>query len=387
MRRRPTKPLLVVVAGMIGGIPGQGGAAWAVLQYLLGLRRLGHEVFFVEPVSESHLRPTRVPIDRSRNSAYAAAVLDGCGFGGCWSLVERETRRTAGASFERLESLAQQADVFLNLGGTWRDGEVMDHIPVKIYVDLDPGFTQVWHQEDGIDMGFDGHTHFVTVGGAVGGPECPVPTCGRQWRPSVPPVVLDLWPQRSTSSFAGPVTTVANWRSYGSVRYDGRVWAQKAHSWRELIDLPGRSDERFEVALAIDDGDDSDVRALRANGWRLHDPATVASSPGSYQHFIAGSKAELCVAKSGYVESRSGWLSDRSVCYLASGRPVAAQDTGFRISRDRGLLTFTTVEQAAEALARINADYLHHSRAARALAEELFDSDRVLSTLLEAVGQ
>jgi glycosyltransferase involved in cell wall biosynthesis len=181
---------------------------------------------------------------------------------------------------------------------------------------------------------------------------------------------------------------VANWRSYGTVEHDGLRYGQKAHSWRGLLPLPGLVEEPFAVALAIHPGDDADRRDLESAGWTLLDPARVASTPARYRDFVRRSKAELCVAKSGYVDAATGWFSDRSACYLAAGRPVVAQDTGFSssIPTGAGLLPFGDLGEAAEAVARVGRDYETHRRAAMEVARDMFDADRVLPELLRTVG-
>jgi hypothetical protein len=252
-----------------------------------------------------------------------------------------------------------------------------------VYLDLDPAFTQLWHAFEGVDMGLDGHTHFVTVGLGIGN-ESTAPTCGRRWITSLPPVVLEQWPVAGSPA-QDALTTVANWRAYGSIHHDGVLYGQKAHSLRALIDLPGRTDETLLLALDIHADERSDIRALAENGWRRTDPRTAAGTPRRYREFVRGSKAELGIAKSGYVASRSAWFSDRSACYLASGRPVVAQDTGFssHLPSGRGLFAFHNADDVVTAIDAINRDYVGNMRTARAIAEEYFDSDRVLTALLE----
>jgi hypothetical protein len=267
------------------------------------------------------------------------------------------------------------------------DEELTEHIPLRIYLDLDPAFTQLWHATQGIDMRFAGHNRFVTVGQAIGRPYCDVPTCGLEWIPTLQPVVLEYWPAAGRIT-RNALTTVANWRGYGSIEHEGVFYGQKAHSLRELVTLPTLTEERFELALAIHPEEVKDLAALRSNGWHLIDPARVARTPTSYWRFVQGSKAEFGIAKSGYVASRCGWFSDRSACYLASGRPVIAQETGFSrfLPTGAGLFAFETTEEVLAGIETINGDYERHSRAARAVAEEHFDSDKVLGRLLWRVG-
>lgn len=377
----------MVVAGMVGGVPFHGGATWAVLQYLLGLRRLGHRVRFVESVSPSGLLPPGTALARSANVRYASAVMRRAGLDAGWAVLLSGTRESAGLSYEEAVRAAEEADVLVNLGGTLTDAGVLGRARLRVYVDLDPGFTQVWHA-GGLDVGLDAHDRFVTVGQHVGRAGCAVPACGKRWIPSLPPVVLEEWTPAPVGAPRRGWTTVANWRSYGSVSHGGVVYGQKAHSWRALVGLPGLTGQRFEVAVAIGPGDVRDAAALRENGWTVLDPAAHAGTPASYRSYVRSSTAEIAVAKSGYVGSSSGWFSDRSACYLAAGRPVVAQETGFSrtVPTGEGLLAFTDVGEAADAVRRVVADYDKHRLAARRVAEECFDSDRVLPVMLEQVG-
>ncbi len=375
-----------VVSGMIAAVPCQGGATWAVLQYLLGLARLGHPVSFVEALDGDAIAPKGAPLGESRNARYCAQVLREHGLGDSWALLRRGTRDTAGLSYSALEQVARDADLLLDISGTLGGEEAFRRVPTRVYLDVDPVFTQLWAAQ-GIDMRLDGHTHFVTVGLSLPAPESTVPTGEQDWIATRQPVVLDQWPVSQEPPRYG-FTTVANWRGYGSVEHDGVRYGQKVHSLRPFLALPTRTEHPLLLALAIDEGEVADLAALRDNGWRLADPAAVAGTPAAYRRFVQQSTAELGIAKSGYVISGSGWFSDRSICYLASGRPVLAQETGFsdHLPTGEGLLAFETVDDALSGIERIHADYRHHAGAARALAVEHFDSDRVLSGLLREVG-
>ena len=368
--------LSLIVSGMIAAVPGQGGATWAVLQYLLGLRRLECEVHFVEPIDGDHVKQASV--------SYCREVMASFGFDDRWALVPSDAVEPAGMSRERLRRLARRADVLLNVSGMFRDPYVLDQVPVRAFLDLDPAFTQIWHTVEGVDMRLDSHTHFVTVADAIGQRGSAIPDCGRRWVPTLPPVVLEEWPV-ATDVRHRALTTVGHWRSYGSVHHGGVQYGQKAHSLRPLIDLPRWSDAPLEPALAIHPDETDDLAALEAHGWRVLDPDTVAATPDDYRRFVQGSWAEFGLAKSGYVLSDSGWFSDRSACYLASGRPVVAQDTGFgrRLPSGDGLLAFTTAEDFGAAVAALERDYERHRAAAREIAVEHLDSDRVLGSLME----
>src|SRR5207248_2819585 len=230
----------VVVSGRFAGVPHQGGTTWALLQYVLGLRRLGHDVLVVEPLPTTPdarvAECFRRVVEEFSLHDRAALLVDG-GAGGM------------GSTPAEVLAFARRADVLINASGVLKDERILSAIPTRVYLDLDPAFTQLWHTFEGVDMGLNGHTHFVTVGLGIGR-ESTVPTCGRRWITSLPPVVLDRWPvARKTEHNA--FTTVANWRAYGSVHHDGALYGQKAHSLRALIDLPDHTSETLLLALDI----------------------------------------------------------------------------------------------------------------------------------------
>jgi hypothetical protein len=349
------KQLRILLSGRLAGEPPQGGATWAVLQYALGLERLGHEVFVVQPVDE----------ESPEMAAYFDRIVS-----------EFRVRAVLLRRGQPCPSVPG-TDVLINISGMLRD-VALESIPIRVYLDLDPVFNQLWNLQ-GVDAGLDGHTHYATVGTRV-------PSCGLEWTPTLPPVVLERWPAASSIDHDA-LTTVGNWRSYGPIERDGIRYGQKVHSLRRFLDLPERSGQRFELALDIDPGETRDLEALEQHDWHLLDPRLVAGTPSTYSDFIRGSWGEFGIAKEGYVVARCGWFSDRSACYLASGRPVLAQDTGFddRLPTGAGLFAFRTTDDAVGSIEELRKDYGRHSRAARAIAEEHFDSDRVLTTLLEGL--
>jgi hypothetical protein len=370
-----------------------------VLQYVLGLDRLGFETVLVEPVATAATADGEAaaegeaPLSTTPAAAYFDNVVRRFGLHGRACLVRPATGEVHGVDRDELAALEERATVLFNVSGMLpldgldRLGVGFGAIPVRVYLDLDPGFNQLWHEACGIDMGFDAHTHHVTVGLSIGRDDCPIPTCGRDWIATLPPVVLDCWPM------AGPVTTdalttVGNWRSYGPIEHDGVHYGQKAHSVRALLALAERSPKSVRAAFDVHPGETADRQALTAHGWSLLDPKAVAGTPDDYHDFVSGSWGEVGIAKSGYVASRSGWFSDRSACYLAAGRPVVAQDTGFsdHLPTGAGLFGFDDVDQAVAAVAAVASDYEHHRHAARRLAEDHFDSDVVLGRVLCEVG-
>jgi hypothetical protein len=257
-----------------------------------------------------------------------------------------------------------------------------------VYFDDDPGYTQFWQAAGVAGPRLEGHDEYFTVGANIGTPGCAIPTGGLPWRRTPPPVVLQEWPVAGGGG-RGRFTTVASWRGpYGPVAYGGRTYGLKVHEFRKFIGLPGRVRGTFEIALDIHPAERNDLDLLRRHGWRLEDPKKAAPDPWAYRSYVQASAAEFSAAQGVYVQTGSGWFSDRTACYLASGKPALVQDTGF--SRNypvgEGLVAFHTLEEAVAGAERITADYENHSRAARALAERHFDSDKVLGRLVEEVG-
>jgi hypothetical protein len=368
--------LRIVLGGMVASVPGHGGATWAALQYALGLRELGHDVLLVDEV--------RGPGDPVRRERCLRELSETFGLAGRAALLIGG-RRAVGVPFAEVQAFAAGADLLVNLAGTVREPELLEAAPRRLFVDLDPAFTQLWHEIEGIDVGLDAHDRFASVGLRLHAPECNVPDCDRRWAPTLPPVVLSHWPPIASAPREG-VTAIANWRSYGTIVHDDVRYGQKAHSVRELIELPRLAGEPVRFALLIDQGDARDIEALHRHGWELLDAAHETHAPETYARFVRASACELGIAKEGYVVSRCGWFSDRSACYLASGRPVVAQRTGWEhvLSEGGGLLGFDTAEEAAEALHAVRAEPERHAAGARALAKERLAAERVLPALLEA---
>ncbi len=374
-----------MVSGMVAATPGQAGASWSVLQWVLGLRELGHRAVLVEEIPPSAVTPAGVPLGRSSNARYFLQFTRDVGIDDDACLMVSGTDETVGMGLDSVVRAAGESDCLLNISGTLKDPRILEQVPVRAYLDVDPCFTQLWDLQ-GHDLGIADHNRFITVGLSMGRPECPVPTRGRSWIPTMPPVALAHWPAVEGPP-TRPFSTVVNWRGYGSVEHEGVFYGQKVHSFRDLFPLPTLTGPGFELACAIDPQEAGDLQGLRQHGWKLVDPSEVAFSARSYREFVGSSQAEVNVAKSGYVKSRCGWFSDRSACYLASGRPVVAQDTGLppELARGEGLLTFETLPEAAEAVAEVAGNYPRHKKAARSFAEEHLDASRVAGRVLDEV--
>jgi len=367
----------IAIAGTIAAKPRNAGHAWQFLQYLLGFRRLGYDVLFVDSVAGLD------PDAASVGARWVGDVMRTHGLGEAWT-VDLGDGRHAGRSRATTREHLRDSDLLLNVMGFLTDEELLADAQRRVFLDTDPGFAQMWHAL-GLADSLAGHDAHVTIAGRIGQPDCSIPTCGIDWLTTYQPVVLEAWP-RSVATPTRQFTTIASWRgAYGPIDFRGRRYGLRAHEFRRFSELPVMTGRRFDLALSIHPRDGQDLQLLRRKRWGVIPPERIASSTVGYRSFIAGSSAELMVAKGIYVESRGGWFSERSICYLASGRPVVAQDTGLTelLPVGEGLLTFSTVEEAAAGVEAVVSDYARHARAARELAETRFDSDKVLGRLLE----
>jgi hypothetical protein len=368
----------VIVAGALANKPGNGGEAWVRLTWALGLRRLGHDVVFVEQVARAG----------ETGRAWFDAVTTRFGLGRDACLVGGDGAVAIGLSLEELLAHAERTALLVNLSGHLTLPEVLERVALRLYVDLDPGYTQLWAAAGDPGARLGGHDAFATVGLNVGAAACPLPTAGVPWIPTLPPVLIDAW-RAGPPPAGGAFTTVGSWRNpLGTIDHGRRTYGSKAHGFRRIAELPRHVDARFELALDVHPADAADRRSLERHGWALADPRIVAGSPEAFGDYVRGSLAECSVAQPLYAGTRSGWFSDRTAHYLASGRPALVEDTGLaeRLPLGEGLLTFRTVAEAAAGAAAIAAEPERHGRAARAFAERHLDSDVVLGTLLRAVG-
>jgi len=382
-------PQRIMVAGAIAAHPlGGAGNAWAFLQYVLGFRRLGFDTYYVEHIDpqkciDDDWRPAA--FNASANARFFRAVMERFNLLDHAALLESGGPNHVGLNRADVEALARNTDLLVNGSGRFHLASVLAAVRRRLYLDLDPGFVQIWQEQYGVDMNLRGHDVHVTVGLNLGASDCPLPTCGIRWQTTLPPVVLDEWSPALAPGEA--YTTVGDWRGYSPVEWHGVWYGQKAEEFLRIIELPRRVAVPLELCLAIDPNE-PDYNKLEENGWRLSSPRRHCATPDAYRAYVSGSRGECTVVKHGYAAGRTGWFSDRSACYLAAGRPVIVQDTGAGpyLPMGAGLLTFTDLDSAADALTHVESDYATHAAAARALAREYFDSDRVLSRLLRLVG-
>ena len=376
--------LRIVVLGYIVRGP-LGGLAWHHLQYVLGLARLGHDVRFVEDSDDypSCYDPVRHTVDRdpSYGLKFADDAFTRLGISELWAYYDAHTNRWAGSAATSIIDFCRSADLLINVSGVNPLRSWLAQIPARALIDTDPAFTQIRNLTDQTALKLAReHTSFFTFGENFRSPSATIPDDGLPWLPTRQPIVLDEW--RVTPGIAeGKFTSVVQWDSYKAREFSGRRYGMKSDSFAPYLDLPCRADERFELALG---SANAPRELLREHGWSLCDPLDVTRDPWRYREFIQNSKAEFTVAKSGYVISRSGWFSERSAAYLASGRPVVTEDTGFTewLPSGAGVFAFADSDQAIAAIKEVAARYDFHCRAARDVASEYFDARKVLPHLI-----
>ncbi|MGH6968071.1 MAG: glycosyltransferase [Stellaceae bacterium] len=379
----------VVVLHFAGQMP-LAGIAWQVLHYLAGLRRLGYDVWYVEDHGANPYDPraNSVATDNAPNIDYLAQLMVRFGFEGRWAYWDAIRDEYHGLTRDAVQALFRDSDALLNLCGATRLREHHLACPRRLMIDTDPVYEQIKYAEaDPAARAYlDAHTHFFTYGENVGGPGWIVPLCGIDWKPTRPPVVLDFWPADAMGGAC--FSTVATWENKGKdIVFHGEryVWSKHVNFIR-FVDLPRRAKSCFTVAL--NSAPDDARREIAAHGWTVIDARDVSLGIDAYRDFVRGSRGEFTVAKDIYVRPRSGWFSDRSVCYLAAGRPVVTMNTGFArfYPVGEGLFEYTDEAEALAAVATIDADYARHARAARDLAAEYFSSDRVLAAMMAQAG-
>ena len=381
---------IAIIGGAVANKYLNGGAVWTRLSWVLGMRKLGFDVYFLEQIDRDSCVGESGAVtgfEDCLNLKYFQKIMKKYGLSESAALIYQDGEKVDGMSKHELAELVSDADLVLNITGHLQIPSIKKCKAQKIYIDLDPGFTQFWHEADLLNGQLDWHDFFFTIGEAIGAPDCPIPTGDIPWRTTRQPVVLDHWPMVHRGN-PERFTTVASWRdAYGPVNYQGRTFGVKLHQFRRFLDLPGTIPQSCEIALDIHPSDGRDLDLLRGNGWVIREPKQVVPDPGMFQSYVQGSGAEFSVAKGIYTDTNSAWFSDRSVRYLASGKPVLVQDTGFSsvYPVGEGLLAFKNMEEAIAGAKSISENYASHCKAARTLAETWFDSDKVLGAMLDQV--
>lgn len=399
--------LRIVVLGTAASNP-YAGMAWMHMQYVEGLRRLGHDAYYIEATSTWPYDPNRDlrVCDSDFAVPYLRRVAERFGFGERWAYRRSYLDRAwLGPCSGRAEALLAESDLVLNLAGATRIDKEGLKVRRLVYVGTDPVYHEVTYASGlpGTRALLEEHDDVVTYGENIGTGVSPLPPLPRLRARTRQPVLLDLWKVGPPTS--GAFTTVGNWKQEGrDIEFGGETYRwSKHHEFLKYLDLPRRTEQPLELALNLADpstiqhGRGEEVRArgvepttramLEANGWRLRDARTFTTDPWPYREYICASRAEYTVARDLNVRLRTGWFSERSACYLAAGRPVVTQDTGFGtvLPTGEGLFAFSDLDDALAAIEAINSDYERHSRAARAIAAEYFGAERVLESLLEAL--
>jgi hypothetical protein len=377
---------IIVGSAMNNWLLSRPGAYDNRMAYVLSLQRLGHEVYLMGGINsqqscDAHNNP--VPFDKWEGRDRLEKIARSYDIWPRCCLIYNDGEATHGMPFRDAVQVAKAADLLINISGRLRIQEIVGNVACRAYIDLDPGITQVYYVEYGIDKGFDQHQYFFTVGLNMGTATCGIPTCGLTWHPMMHPVVLELWPARIDPQ-CQRFTSVSSWGQQ-TFDYAGRYSGEKLDNWRRFLELPQRARQALEIAMNV--VYDENRALFREHGWVLSDPEQL-DDLAAYRSFIGHSRAEFSIAHHGFVQFKTGWFSDRSARYLASGKPVLVQATGIEdyLPTGKGLLTFTTMEEAVAGIEAINKDYIAHCRAARAIAAEYCAADKVLPRMLEQMG-
>lgn len=380
-----TSRLRIIVTGLIGQYP-LGGVAWDYLHYLLGLTQLGHDVYYIENTGMWPFDPVAGGLteDSQFTVNYLAGLMRRFGFADRWAYCFPWRDQWFGLAERERDRVIGSADLLLNVSGSLERPETYRRVKRMVYIDTDPLFTQVKLAQGQayFRAQVDAHDRHFSFGERL---SPVVPVTGHRWRPTRQPIVLAEWPV-ATAAPRDVMTTVMNWTSYKPVRYGGQEFGQKDVEFERFIDLPAQvAPTRLELAVNAGKVRATPRARLARKGWLVVDPLRVCPDIDSYRGYIAASKAEWSVAKHAYVAGRTGWFSCRSACYLASGRPVIAQDTGYSavLPTGVGLLAFASPAAAVDAIRAVESNYARHARAARELAETYFDAAAVLGKLLE----
>jgi hypothetical protein len=368
-------------------VNGGGGHCWVYLQYALGLKRLGCDVYWFERVARRKAA-TVLPI--------FSRLMDRYGLGGKFILYEQDETPASPGDIEYLtmpraaaEDVLRRADVLLNFHYAI-DPAVLALFRRTALVDIDPGLLQFWIGAGQLSV--PRHDIYLTTGDTVGTPEARFSDCGLPWKHIRPPIFLDAWPYRYDAGCEA-FTTVSNWWGDGDWIIDNNgtnYENNKRVTFLEFAELPRHTQRPLELALFLSnkEHDTRDRQLMESCGWRIRHSRDVARDPEIYQAYIQNSRGEFSCVKPSCLRFQNAWVSDRTLCYLASGKPVVVQDTGPSsvLPNGVGMFRFTTLAEAADAFAAIDADYTRHSRAARDIVEAHFDASKVLQLVLAHAG-
>jgi hypothetical protein len=388
----PAKRGTVVLWGLLASSP-FGGMTWQVLHHLAGIRRLGFDVWYVEDSDRLVYHPTTYwpTFECDANVAYLARQMHSLGLDDRWIFrLPGVSDKCYGArDMAGLHSLYREADAVFNLCGAQELHPEHRDVRCLVYLETDPVANQVSVATGHLPTieALAAHHYIFTYGANLGAADCRVPVERFQWQPTWPPVCIDWWTASAPPTADAALTTVANWKHTGKdIVWQGETYYWSKHlEFQHFINLPSRS--ALPLELAIGGVSDAERADMRRHGWRVV-PSVSLAEPSAYRAYIRASRGEFTVAKDQNIRLRSGWFSDRSVCYLAAGRPVITQDTGFGnvIPTGAGLFAFRTEDEALAAIATVAHDYERQSQAARCIAQEYFAAEHVLGDVLRRIG-
>jgi hypothetical protein len=393
------KNLKIIVGGYIGLYP-TGGATWDYIQYPLGLKMLGHEVYYLEDTAQ-------YPIYQLEESAwddctycvnYLKTAMEEVGMGDRWAYHDIASNKIFGMPEQKLKEVLKTADVFINVSASTILREEYLNIPAKILIDTDPMFTQYQYQvmqDAGGDKAIEAqnfmkaHNLLFTFGLNIGKEDCRIPQFDYKWLTTKKPICLEHWSASTETGRRFGFTSILNWTERPAFTYENELWGQKNVEFQKFYHLPSIAQQPFD--LIINRGNDQEsinaMENLKDLGWNILSPHDLIANKEDYKRFIQSSYGEFSVTKETYIKSNSGWFSGRSACYLAAGKPVITQDTQWSkyIPAGEGLFACNEIESANNAIKEIASDYARHAQAAKDIAHEYFDSRKVLSDMLQQI--
>jgi len=386
--------LRIIVGGFIGLYP-TGGVTWDYIQYPLGLHLLGHDVYYIEDTLQYSRFQTEGKKwnDASYSVKYLKDTMEKFGLTDRWAYRDIGSGNCFGIPLDSLKEICKTADVFINISASTFLRDEYLAIPIRVLIDSDPMFTQIeyYHEKfinentDRYKMKFvvENHTHLFTFGENINKEGCKIPGFSFNWKPTRQPICLDNWDKIISTEKTNSFSTVMNWSVRKDMIFCNENWGQKDIEFEKIITLPELVPQvNFEILIT---GITEEKKAMiESHGWKVSNPLQKITTADSYQEFIASSSGEFSVAKETYVKSNSGWFSCRSACYLAAGKPVVTQETGWSnyIPSGLGLFAFEDLQTGTEALFEITSDMERHSKAAKDIAFEYFDSNKVLNSLI-----
>ncbi|MEO6546412.1 MAG: hypothetical protein ABIN94_00370 [Ferruginibacter sp.] len=393
------KKLKIIVGGFLGIMPA-GGITWDYVQYPLGFLLMGHDVYYIE---DTRLYPIYQKAGSNWSDAspcvqHLQQVMEHFGMKDRWAYRDEASGECFGLSESKIKELCSSADMFINIScSTFLRDEYLQ-IPVRVLIDSDPMFTQIQYSvpqmftpgKPAMTEMVNAHNYLFSFGENLGAPDCLVPDCDLQWNTTRQPVCLQFWNNRSTDTVHSSFTTLMNWTAGKPLQYNGETWGQKDIEFKKILELPQLVPDVSLSMIINQTGATAEPfsrATIEAAGWRITDADSNAGNWRSYQDFIASSMAEFSVAKETYVKARTGWFSGRSACYLAAGKPVITQDTGWSkyIPAGNGLFAFKDLQSARESINEVVANYSQHAKHAVDIAQEYFDSRKVLGKMLQQI--